>query len=136
MVGKMRPLTPLVFGAFFAFATAMCVLAGLSLLTAGGPLDAMWRWKPQDYQQVREVGPLAGWGFLLLALVMASACLGMFRPREWGRRLAIAILAVNAAGDAARIVMGAWWEGAIGVSVAAALIWWLIRSPVRALFRS
>jgi hypothetical protein len=112
----------------------MCVLAGASLLTPGGPLDWIWRAKPDEHRQLLEMGPAVGAGFLGLAVVMALASLGSFARRRWAWPLALAIFAVNALGDAARIPAGALAEGLIGIAVTAAILWWLTRQPVRALF--
>ena len=129
-----RARTPTLLGLFFAFATIMCLLAGTSLLTPGGPLDPIWRVKAEEHRSLLAIGPGVGIGFLLLALVMLAASVGSFRRTRWGRQLAIAILAVNAMGDAARIASGAVAEGLIGVAAAGAILWWLTRRPVRAAF--
>ena len=121
-------------GLFFAFATAMCTLAGLSLLTPSGPLDAIWRWKPDEHARLLALGPAVGAGFLLLALAMAAACYGAFARKRWGLRLAMAIFAVNALADAARMPFGGMWEGLIGLVVTAAILWWLSRARVRRSF--
>jgi hypothetical protein len=126
--------TPVLLGAFFAFATLMCAAAGVSLLTPGGWLDWIWLIKPQEHGLLMALGPWAGWGFLGLAVAMAAASWGTFRRRRRGLWLAMAIFAVNAAGDAARIFSGAVWEGVIGVVVTGAILWWLTRPGVRALF--
>ena len=131
---RARPWTPVLLGAFFAFATLMCTLAGISLLTPGGPLDWIWLIKPEEHGLLIALGPWAGAGFLALAVAMAAACLGTFRRRRWGLWLAMAIFAVNAAGDAARMTSGAMLEGAIGVAVTGVILWWLTRPRVLALF--
>jgi hypothetical protein len=131
---RARAWTPVLLGAFFAFATSMCVAAGVSLLTPGGWLDWIWLIKPEEHGLLVALGPWAGWGFLGLAVAMAAASWGTFRRRRWGLWLAMAIFAANAAGDAARITSGAVLEGVIGVAVTGAILWWLTRPKVRALF--
>jgi hypothetical protein len=121
-------------GVFFAFATAMCVLAGASLLTPDGPLDWIWRMKPEEHRRLLEMGPAIGAGFLGLALVMALASFGSFARRRWALPLALAIFAVNALGDAARIPYGAPAEGIAGIAVTASVLWWLTRRKVRVSF--
>lgn len=112
----------------------MCALAGASLLTPGGPLDWIWRAKPGEHRQLLEMGPAVGAGFLGLALIMALASMGSFARRQWAWKLALAIFAVNALADAARIPFGAAAEGLIGIAATAAILWWLTRQRVRALF--
>lgn len=113
----------------------MCALAGASLLTPGGPLDWIWGFKPDEHRRLLELGPALGAGFVALALVMALASCGAFGRRRWGWALALAIFAVNAAGDAARLAFGAVAEGLIGLAATAAILWWLSRAPIRMLFR-
>jgi hypothetical protein len=112
----------------------MCVLAGAALLTPAGPLDWIWRIKPDAHRQLLALGPRAGGGFLGLALVMAAASCGAFARRRWAWWLALFIFAVNALGDAARIPSGGLWEGLIGIAVTLVILWWLTRRPVRSLF--
>ena len=126
--------TPALLGLFFVFATAACALVGLSLIMPGGPLDAIWQWKPDEHRQLLALGPIVGAGFLALALVMAAASYGAFARRRWGLRLAMAIFAVNALADAARVPFGTVWEGAIGVAVTGIILWWLTRPKVSGAF--
>ena len=111
----------------------MCALAGASLLSPG-PLDWIWRWKPAAHAQLLLLGPAAGAAFLGLALIMALASFGSLARRRWAWPLALAIFAANAVGDAARIPFGAVAEGLVGVAMTAAILWWLTRPAVRALF--
>jgi hypothetical protein len=112
----------------------MCALAGASLLTPNGALDWIWRIKPDEHRQLLAMGPAVGAGFLVLALIMALASAGSFARRRWAWALALAIFTVNALGDAARIPSGALAEGLVGIAATAAILWWLARRPVRALF--
>jgi hypothetical protein len=129
-----QPLTPMLVGAFFAIATVICSAAGTSLLVPGGQLDWMWRIKPVEHEQLLRLGPIVGFGFLGLAAMMALASLGSFMRRRWGWGLAVFIFVANGLGDAARIFSGAPAEGMLGVVVTAAIVWWLTRADVRALF--
>jgi hypothetical protein len=61
-----RALTPLVTGTFFAVATAITAVVGISLLWPGSALDAMWRIKPEEHEQLLRAGNLAAVGFLAL----------------------------------------------------------------------
>jgi len=55
--------------------------------------------------------------------------------RRWGRGLAAVIFVVNGLADGARIPSGAPLEGAIGVTAAAQIVWWLAQTRVRATFK-
>jgi len=114
----------------------MCALAGASLLMPDGPLDWIWRFKPEEHRRLLALGPAVGAFFLALALVMALASFGCFARRRWAWPLSLAIFAANAIGDAARIPSGALAEGLVGVGVTGAILWWLTRPRVRALFDS
>jgi hypothetical protein len=130
-----RPATPILLGAFFAFAAIMACLASLSLLLPDIPLGLIWSFKRAEYAQLLALGPWVGWAFLLLAIAATLASYGSFRRRQWGWVLSLAIFAVNGLGDAIRLMTGAWVEGLIGVCVTAAIVVWLTRPSVRALFK-
>lgn len=131
-----RPaVTPSAAGAFLALATLLSALAGASLLAPGGPLDVIWRVKPKAHAELLAMGPLAGIGFLGLSVIMAAASVGCFARRRWGWGLAVVIFVVNGLADGARIAFGAPLEGAIGVTAAALIVWWLAQVRVRATFR-
>jgi hypothetical protein len=132
--GRSHATTPALLGWFFVFATAACTLAGLSLLMPGSPLDAIWRWKPDEHRQLLAFGPLLGMAFLALAVVMAAASFGTFARRRWGLKLAMAIFAANAIADAARLPFGAVWEGVIGIAVTGIILWWLAGPRIRRAF--
>jgi hypothetical protein len=106
----------------------------VTLLAPGSPLEAIWRWKPDEYRQLLALAPWTEAGFLGLTAAMAFAGYGTFRQRRWGLRQAMPIFAANALADAIRIPFGAPREGVIGVAVTGIILWWLTRPKVRALF--
>jgi hypothetical protein len=131
-----RPITPLALGFFFAPATLITFVVGLSFLFPDGPLDIIWRLKPQDHDWLKSHGPFTPAGFLLLSVIMAAASAGCFARRRWGWVLAIIVFSANGLVDAARIAFGAPVEGTLGATVSAAVVWWLIQPRVRRLFAS
>ena len=114
----------------------MASLAAVSLLAPDGGLASIWSFKQAEFRQLRMIGPPAWTGFLLLALLLATASWGCFDRRRWGWALGFTLIAVNAAGDLARITMGNVAEGLTGLLLAGALLWWLSRPPVRACFQN
>lgn len=84
---------------FFGFGATMSLLAALGLLFPGSLLEPMWLLNPEARAGLSSLGL---WAVLLMAMVSA-ACAGSARGlwirAEWGRRLAVAVLAVNLAGD-------------------------------------
>ena len=89
---------------------------------------------PNAAVKLQALAPWSGFGFALLALVMAIASYGALTRRAWGRGLAIAVFAANALGDLSRIPFGAVGEGIFGASSAGAIIWGLTRPSVRGSF--
>ena len=127
-------MTPSLVGGFLVFATAMALLAGLTLLIPRSPLDVVWRIKRAEHVQLLAMGSWVGWAFLILAGAAGLASYGSFRRRRWGLRLALVLFAINAAGDAIRAAGGAWLEGLVGLGITLALLSWLTQPQVRALF--
>lgn len=129
-----HPVTPIVMGLFFAIGTAITLATGFSLLWPGSALDAMWRIKPEEHQQLLRAGLPAAVGFVGLAAIMAITSVGAFLRRRWAWWLAMIIFIINGIGDVVRGIFGAPAEGVIGVAVVAIVLWWLTRPPVRGLF--
>ena len=73
-----RPATPIVVGFFFAIATGITAVTGISLLLPGSFLDAMWRIKPEEHQQLLSAGVPASVGFFGLSVIMAITSIGAF----------------------------------------------------------
>jgi hypothetical protein len=129
-----RLATPIVAGVFFAMATVITAVAGISLLLPGSLLDAMWRIKPEEHEQLLSAGVPASLGFLGLSAIMAVTSIGSFLRRRWAWWLAMMIFVVNGLGDAIRGALGAAVEGVVGVSAVALILFWLTRPNVRATF--
>src|SRR5262249_55561288 len=129
-----RAITPWALGAFFVFATLMTALTAATLFAPDTPLTAIWSVKPTDYEALRALAPASAFAFAALSLAMAATAFGCLLRKRWGLMLALAIFSVNALGDAGRAFFGAPLEAALGVSIAGAIIWWLLRPRVRALF--
>ena len=126
---------PRLLGIFFAFAAIMCALAAWSLFAPNGPAASMWAFKPEEFRRMLAMGPAVSFGFLLLAMIMAITSTGCFAARAWGWRLAIALIGINGAADAARALVGESLEGVVGAVIASAILWALLRPRVRNAFR-
>jgi len=74
--------------------------------------------------------------FLLLGMALAVACTGWFKRRLWGWRLAVVIIATQVVGDLVNVLSGDVVNGAIGFTIAGGLLFYLLRSEVRAAFAS
>jgi hypothetical protein len=120
----------------FAIIAALILLASSVTLLAPGatPLDGMWIIKPAEYQQLLVLGPLAGAGFLALAVVAIAETFGALGRRRWAWWVAVVALAVNGLSDAARLFTGDVLEGIAAAAIAGAILWWFARPEVRTQF--
>ena len=97
-------------------------------------LEVIWKLYPSRRSLLMPYRMWLGPGFLILAIVMASASVGCLRRRIWGWRLALAIFVINGLSDAGQILIGHFLEGGIGVAVAGAILFYLSRPKVRGTF--
>ena len=114
----------------------MALLAATTLLFPRTPLDGVWKLNPRAYEELAPFGKIAGFGFALLAAALALAAVGWFRRRLWGWRLAVALIAAQVLGNLVNLFRGRVPEGAVGVTIAAALLVYLLSRPIRVLFRA
>jgi hypothetical protein len=119
---------------FFAIATCILLGVGTALLRPGTILEVTWKLYPARRALLMPYRMWLGPGFLILAIVMVSASIGCFRRRIWGWWLAITIFVINGLSDAGQILIGHFLEGAIGVAVASAILFYLSRPKVRGTF--
>lgn len=129
-----RPVTPLALAAFFALATAITAAVCVTMIWPGGPLDVIWRLKPYEHEHLMLLRPASTAGFVVICAVMAATAVGALFRKRWGWTLAVGVFGVQAIGDAARMLSGAWASGLFGLAIVVAILWWLARRPVRDLF--
>lgn len=123
-------------GLFLFFGSAMAGLAAITLLRRGSVLDRIWELNPTAYAQLAPLGEIAGPLFLGLSAALGCAGIGWFKRRRWGWRLAVAIIAIQVFGDLVNIFRGDLLRGSAGVTLAGALLFYLLRPSVRAGFAS
>jgi len=83
---------------FFTAGALICLVTMLALAFPGGLLESIWRLKPEARTEFQQIG---NWSVVLMAMVGAAcalAAVGLVKNAEWGRRLAIGVLAVNLVG--------------------------------------
>ena len=122
------------FGVFLIFGTTMALLAATTLLFPDTWLDGAWKLNPRAHRDLVPFGKIAGFGFALLAAALALAALGWFRRRLWGWRLAVALIATQVLGNLVNLFRGRILERAVGITIATALLAYLLTEPVRVLF--
>jgi hypothetical protein len=121
-------------GVFLFFGALMAFFAGTTLVWRGTFLDRVWELNPRAYAQLGPQGKMVGIPFLFLSYALAQAGVGWFKRQISGWRLAILIISVQAAGDLINAIRGRFFEGLIGVTIAGALLFYLLRPSVRAMF--
>jgi hypothetical protein len=122
-------------GSFLFFGAAMAFCAGATLVWPGTPLDRIWELNPRAYRQLGPLGRMVGIPFLFLGYALTVAGVYWFKRKPLGWRLAVAIMAVQVAGDLGNAIRGRIFEGLIGATIAGALLFHLLRPSVRELFQ-
>jgi hypothetical protein len=111
---------------FFAFGATACAVTVAALLTPGGTLEIVWRLNPEAHLGFQKIGTALS---VLLMFVVGTACawaaVGLARQKEWGRRLAIGILALNLIGDSVGAVVRHDPRTLIGLPISGAMIAYL-----------
>jgi hypothetical protein len=121
-------------GVFLFFGAVVASLAGITLIWRGTVLDHMWTLNAPAYKQLSPFGKTVGIPFLVLSASLAAAGWRWFGRRLWGWRLAVVIIATQVVGDLMSIFTGHFVRGAVGVTIAAALLLYLLRPEVRGAF--
>jgi len=129
-----RPLGVSILAAFSIVAALIAFTSALSLLWPGGPLEPMWRLNPPAREGFARLGP---WAILLLGTVSvasAFAATGLWRGEQWGRRLAMTGLTLNALGDLASGIVRHDARTLVGLPILALILLYLGSRGVRAYF--
>jgi hypothetical protein len=112
----------------------MASLAGTTLIWRGTFLDAMWTLNASAHRQLIPFGTAAGILFLVLGLALVLSGVGWFMRRFWGWCPAVVIIAAQVAGDVVNGLMGNYVRGAVGATIAGALLFYLLHPRVRSAF--
>ena len=130
------PRSLVAMGIFLVFGAVMATLAGTSLRWPRTYLDDIWILNPPAHRELAPYGPVVGLLFLLLGATLAVAAAGWFKRKVWGWWLAVAVIATQVLGDLVNAFSGRVVEGAIGVTIAGLLLFYLTRPQVRAAFKA
>ena len=112
---------------FFAGGALICLLVVLALAFPGGLLDSIWRLKPEAHTQFQQMG--SGASIALMTLVGGAcglAAIGLAQNAEWGRRLAIGVLAVNLIGDSLNALLRHDLKTLVGLPIGGLMIVYLL----------
>jgi hypothetical protein len=112
---------------FFAAGAVICFVTMLALAFPGGILEPIWRLKPDARLEFQRMGDTS---VALMAIVGAAcglAAVGLARNAEWGRWLAIGVLAVNLIGDSLNALLRHDPRTLIGLPIGGLMILYLIK---------
>ena len=113
---------------FFGAGALICLIATLALAFPGSFLEPIWRLKPEAHFQFLEFGRGAS---IALMIAVGAACglstLGLARNTQWGRPLAVAVLAINLIGDSLNALLRHDPKTLIGLPIGGLMIWYLLR---------
>jgi hypothetical protein len=114
---------------FFVFGATACAVTVTALLTPGGMLDIVWQLNPEAHLGFQKIGMVISVPVMfVVGTACAGAAFGLARQKEWGRRLATGILAVNLVGDSVSAVMRHDPRTLIGLPIGGAMIAYLWKS--------
>jgi hypothetical protein len=112
---------------FFAAGALICLVTMLALAFPGGSLEPIWRLKPEARVEFQKMGSAS----VALMAVVGAACglaaLGLARNAEWGRRLAIGVLAVNLVGDSLHALLRHDPRTLIGLPIGGLMILFMVK---------
>ena len=121
-------------GVFLLFGAVMASLAGMTFVWPGTAVDRVWAFNPRAYRELSPFGKTVGIPFLLLGVTLFLTSVGWFKRRLWGWRLAVFIIGTQVLAGFIHIFLGRVVEGGVGVTIAGALLFYLLRVKVRAMF--
>ncbi len=126
---KRRSLGTILLIIFFAAGALICLVTMLALAFPGSFLESIWQLKPEARVQFLEIGRAATIAVMaVVGVACGSAAIGLARNAEWGRRLAIAVLAVNLIGDSLNALLRHDPKTLIGLPIGGLMIWYLSRA--------
>jgi len=112
---------------FFAGGALICLVTMIALAFLGGFLEPIWRLKPEARIQFQNVGSASAALMAVVGIACGLAAVGLAKGAEWGRRLAIGVLAVNVMGDTLNAFIRNDPRTLIGLPIAGLMIWYLVR---------
>jgi hypothetical protein len=113
-------------GAFFIFGTLAAGVAMVLLLFPGTALEPLWRLNPRAREGFAQMGPWAVLLMLGVSAACAAAAVGLWRQTRWGLWTAVAILAMNLAGDTVNALMTHDYRALIGLPIGGCMILYLL----------
>ena len=132
---KTRPVGVTALSIFFIAATAITVVASISLLFPDSFLEPMWRVNPRGREGLGAIGVWAVVLFFVVGSACALAAIGLWRGIRWGYAMAIIVLSINLLGDLFNVISGTEPRAAIGIPIVIVILVYLMSQRVRVFFR-
>jgi NADH:ubiquinone oxidoreductase subunit 2 (subunit N) len=130
-----KPIGFYLTGIFLSLAALLLLVAGITLVWPGTPMDAIWLVNEKSHVELTAYALSIGILFLILSQVFVLTARGWFKQRKWGWLSTIGIFAANIAGDMVRLVSGDFAGGLMGIAIAGLIIFYLTRPRIKGLFR-
>jgi hypothetical protein len=113
---------------FFGAGTLFCLVTILALAFPGTFLESIWRLKSEARVQFLQIGRATSIALMFaVGIACAFSAIGLARNVEWGRRLAIGVLAVNLIGDSLNALFRHDPTTLIGLPIGGFMIWYLVK---------
>lgn len=135
IIKRTRPVGITVLSIFFIAATAITLVASLSLLFPSGFLEPIWQLNPRGRAGLSSIGVWAVVLLLVVGCACAVAAIGLWRGASWGYTVAIIVLSVNLLGDLVNTMSGLEPRAAIGIPIVIGMLVYLTSQKVRLFFR-
>jgi hypothetical protein len=105
----------------------MCAVTIALLLFPGTTLDRLWQLNPDAHAAFETI---RYWSIAIMLIVGAACCcaaIGLWRGTRWGTQVALVILTLNMVGDLINTVFRNDYRALVGLPMAAAMIFSLVR---------
>ena len=112
---------------FFAAGALICLVTMLVLAFPGGFLEPIWQLKPEARVEFQRIGSASITLMAVVGAACALAAVGLARNAEWGRRLAIGVLAANLIGDSLNALLRHDAKTLIGLPIGGLMILYLVK---------
>lgn len=135
MAKRNRPIGVTALSIFFMTATAITVVAAISLLLPNGFLEPIWRLNPRGRAGLGAIGAWAVVLFVVVGCACAVAAIGLWRGARWGYVAAIIVLSINLLADIINVVSRIEPRAAIGIPIVILILAYMTSQRVRHFFR-
>ena len=131
-----RPKTVPIVAAFLFAATAIAVVAGVSLVFPNPLMDRLWTLNKPGEATFRSLGRVSGIPLLVIGAGTCAAAAGLVQGKKWAWWFAVVLFAINACADVVGlIVAGSWVRSGSGLVICVAFLYALSRRRVRCFFK-